>query len=288
MAVNLSVRAENPLGQLLTGHFQAEKGHRKSHVGDNMFSDIEGQGGLAHCGPGGEDDHIPLLQSAEHLVELGERSGQAGDPGAVILLDLLEDLLEKLLEGHGLRGNLHSGDLENAALGFFEDFLGVFFGLVSAGDNLGRGGNEFAQQGKVANDVGVIDGVGTVRDALDNSQEVGDAADLLQLGPAVELFAQEDQVEGLLVIVKLANDVENGLVVGEVKTVAVDDLNDLADLIAVEDHRSQQTSLGVQRLGRQAFGINGRGFDIGIGHANVLSVRPAVLDSPKSQSEQAS
>jgi hypothetical protein len=67
-------------------------------------------------------------------------------------------------------------------------------------------------------------------------------------------------------------------VVPEVKTIAVDDLNDLTNLIVVEDHRPEQTSLSIQGLGRQTFRINPRGtFVIGIGHASVLSVRPEIF-----------
>jgi hypothetical protein len=72
-------------------------------------------------------------------------------------------------------------ELEDLVLGLVEKALDVGRRLVALQRDLGRRGDQRAQDRLVLHDAGVIGDVGGGRDALGQLRQVGRAADLLQL-----------------------------------------------------------------------------------------------------------
>ena len=50
-----------------------------------VLRDVDGPGGLAHGGAGGNDDEFGVLEAARHLVELDVVGGEAGDFPALLV-----------------------------------------------------------------------------------------------------------------------------------------------------------------------------------------------------------
>ena len=68
-----------------------EDGDRLLVLDGDVLGDVHRQRGLAHAGPGGDDEHLGAVQAVGHFVEFGETGGQAGD-GAAALVEFLDGL----------------------------------------------------------------------------------------------------------------------------------------------------------------------------------------------------
>ena len=69
-------------GQLLPAHLQGEEDHGFAGELARVEQDVQGQGGLAHAGAGGQQNQVGLVQAGDGRVHIGQAGGQAGD-GAV-------------------------------------------------------------------------------------------------------------------------------------------------------------------------------------------------------------
>ena len=78
-------RRQQPLDQLVAAHLQAEHRDREVLHQRGVLGDAEREGGLAHAGTGGDDDHVARLQTADDAVEVDEAGGDADHPAAALL-----------------------------------------------------------------------------------------------------------------------------------------------------------------------------------------------------------
>ena len=141
--------AEHALGQLLLAHFQREDGAGQAGVGGDVLDDVHGEGGFAHGGAGGDDDHLAVLQAVEHVVEFEEAGLQAA---AVLVLDGLEDLVQHgLHRRHGL-ADFFLGDVEDAFFGVVEHDVGLLVRGVGVAENFVAGGDELPEHDLFADD----------------------------------------------------------------------------------------------------------------------------------------
>ncbi len=120
VGVDAGLRAQHAVQQGFLGHFQRKDGDAFAAQDSGVLGDVDGEGGFAHRGTGGDDDQVGLLQAAGHVVEIGVVSLKAGDASAA--LKELVEIAAKGLHGDGLDiGELLSaallGDVEDAGFG---------------------------------------------------------------------------------------------------------------------------------------------------------------------------
>ena len=63
-------RRENPQGQLFLTHFQGEQSHRLLFANGHVFRNVQGQTGLTHARPAGDDHEIPGIQPTGDVIEV--------------------------------------------------------------------------------------------------------------------------------------------------------------------------------------------------------------------------
>ena len=84
----------------------------KSGIGGDVLDDVHGEGGFAHAGPGGDDDHFAVLQAVEHVVELEE----AGfDAALAAVFDHFEDFVQHIFHRDELAADFFLGDFEDVS-----------------------------------------------------------------------------------------------------------------------------------------------------------------------------
>ena len=123
---------------------------------------IERKTGLAHRSPGGEDDQVGSLKTAQELVEIHVTSRDAVAGGFAVLerFDLLHVFGEHVLEGAEVAGHPFFGDAVDQLLGFFErDFRGQVVTVGDLGDRL-RLGDQLAHDRGALDDSSVMLDVG--------------------------------------------------------------------------------------------------------------------------------
>ena len=82
LVVNKALAGDEAEGQLFPAHFKGEEGHFFSRFFARVQQNIQGHGGLAHAGPGGQQDEVGFVQSGDGSVQILQTGGQAGN-GAV-------------------------------------------------------------------------------------------------------------------------------------------------------------------------------------------------------------
>ena len=108
------------------------------------------------------------------------------------------------------------------------------------------GVDELAQHGLVAHQLGVVLRVGRIGHGLGDLEQVINPAHVIEHFLIVEPVLDLHDVDRLVMIVEKNEGVEDGAVFAEVKIAGVaDDLDDIADDPAVEDHRAEQGALGL-------------------------------------------
>ena len=122
----------------------------------------QGEGGLAHAGPGPDDDQAGGLQAGQALVEVEEAGGDAGDRLAPVVegLEAVEGASQQLVEGSQGVGDPAFGHLEDHGLGPVDRFADVLGDAVAHLGDLAGDADEAAQQGVLLDDAGVAGGVG--------------------------------------------------------------------------------------------------------------------------------
>ena len=90
-----------------------------------MLGNIDGQGSLAHRGPGSQNDQVASLKASSQAIEVIKAAGNSGHIVRVVrhLLDPVHEFHHQRL--HGLESLLGAGtffaDIEDFLLGFVED-----------------------------------------------------------------------------------------------------------------------------------------------------------------------
>ena len=63
VGVDLGLRAQEALDELLLGHLEAEHQHALPVLDARVLGDVEREGRLAHGGPPGDDDEVARLET---------------------------------------------------------------------------------------------------------------------------------------------------------------------------------------------------------------------------------
>ena len=125
--------------------------------------DVDGQGALAHGGPGPQDHHVGPLQPAQVLVQVGEpghhrhprNQPRVGGGGL-----LLEELVVELPEGDEAPSGPAAPHSEEGVLGLADGGVQVVGVVVSQGGDARAGVYQFAHGGGAGDGLGVVLGVG--------------------------------------------------------------------------------------------------------------------------------
>ena len=238
-----------------------DRGHRA--IGKYDF--CIGAEAFSHRRPGRQDDQIGRLQAGGEFVEVGEPGGQAGDV-ALVFVAFLQDL-EGVLHGVAQADEVGAaaaallGDLEHPHLGGRQHFLAVAaLGLEAVVDDFGAGFDQLPQHGLLAHDFGVGADVGGRGRGAGQFDQVTGAADLFAERIGLEPLAQGDRVEGFVLFAQLADGAVDEPVVTPVEVVFGEEVADAVERIGGQHEPAQHGLFGLDRLGRQAKGV-----DLGVG-----------------------
>jgi hypothetical protein len=234
------------LGELLFGHFQGEDDAGEVVVGGDGLDHVHSEGGFAHGGSGGDDDHFAVLEAVEHVVEVEEAGFEAA---LAAVFDHFEDFMEDAFEGDDGAADFFLGDFEDAFFGLIDDEVGLFVWGVGVAEDVVGGGDELAEEEFFTDDAGVVDGVGGGGDGVEDLGEVGDAADFVEELAFGEFLAEDDGVDGSVLFVEFEEDVEDDLVVGLEEGVAIDEGDDVADGLFIEHHGGEEAHFGFEGVG---------------------------------------
>ena len=125
---------------------------------------------------------------------------------------------------------------------------------VTFADDLGGALDQLAADRFLADELGVIPGVGRVGHAIGDLEEHLVAADLLELIAAGQLVGQRHGVHALAGTVQLADCAIDDLVRVPVKIVGSQELGDLMENFVVQQDSAQQPAFGLEVLWRQVVG----------------------------------
>ena len=123
---------------------------------------------FAHAGPGGQDHQLGIVQAAGQLVEIDEAGFNAA-VGVLMLhagIDAGQRFVQHVADRADLRVALGVEDAEDALLGPGQHLAGVDAGFVRLLDDVGAGVDQRAEHRLVADDAGVVLGVGGGGDFL--------------------------------------------------------------------------------------------------------------------------
>src|ERR1700733_10945325 len=84
MGVDDGARAQKALEQSFLRHFERKDTYGFLVVDGGIFRDVHHERSLAHRGPRRQNHQIGLLESARHLIEVGEMRFEAGNSLATL------------------------------------------------------------------------------------------------------------------------------------------------------------------------------------------------------------
>ena len=243
---------KEPLGQLLLAHLQGEDGHRLARLFGHVAGDVQGKGGLAHAGAGGDEDKVRLVQPGDHGVQ---QLIPGGEP-QVILPVLPADALEVVVGLHQHLGQGEDGahlpplaDVVDALLGKLQQFHGVGLGVEGVVHHLPAGGDEAAQVVLFLDDGGVGPHVGGGGHHLGQLGQVDLGVlrgfeDLLPPG----VLQHRHHVDGPAHGEHLDHHGEQLLVLGPVEILRLQQFHHRRDAARVQQQRPQDALLRLQAV----------------------------------------
>ena len=204
--------------------------------------------GLAHTGPGRDDDHLSGMQSVGELVEFHEAGrhtlGDATLRGDGV--DLVHRGLQQLFERHEILGGAPLGDVVDLGLSTVDDVVDV--GAVGTGvavlHDPGARLHQPAQQRLLADDPGVVPGVRGGRHRRDQGVQIGRAAHPAQQPAPVQFGGDGDRVGGLTAAVEVEDRVVDELVGRAVEVAGTQSLEDVGDGVLAEQHAAEHGLFG--------------------------------------------
>ena len=241
--------------QLLLAHLQGED-HRGNlflvvGIGAGILGDVQGQGGLAHGGAGGDDDQVARLETGGHVVQIHIAGGDAGDMLLAVVqgFEDVEGFLEDRLHRHVLGAQLVLGDLVDLLLGHVQQLVDIGLLVVAPGDDLGGHADQPAVDGLFLHDLAVVGDVGRRGDIVHQGGQVGRPAHLIQFTLLSEHVGHGDQVARFALVREAHHGLEDLAVAFPVEVVRRQNLQHPVDGVVVDQDAAQDGHLGFQALG---------------------------------------
>ena len=255
VGVHAGLRAQHAVEQGFLRHFQREDGDAFAALDGGVFGDVDGEGGFAHGGTGGDDDEVGLLQAAGHVVEIGVVSFQAGDASAA-----LEELVEIAAEGlHGDGADVGEllpaallGEVEDAGFGGVDDLGGGAGLLQGLGDDGVGGVDEAAQHRFVAHDADVVLQRGAARHAVGERGQVAGAADGVEFLVAQQLLGEGDDVDGAVGLGEIGDALVDAAMGVEEKVLGLEGREGFVLQGVIEQNGAEDGALGFRTGGKTA------------------------------------
>ena len=144
------------------------------------------------------------------------------------------------------------GDIQQHLLGAVDDFLGVLGRVVGKGRDLRGRQNHLAQRGVAVEHLHVAAPAEKGKRVVGKAQQVGAAANLLQLAGALEVVGKGDAVHRLVAVEHLAHGQEDGLVGRKVEVIRRQLDEALLKRVRRDHHRGEHRRLRLAVLWHDA------------------------------------
>ena len=245
LGVDQAFRAEQPLHELVLGHFQGEHRDRRVVLDGGVLDDVQRERRFAHGWARGEDDEIRPLEARGVAIEIDEAAGDSGQRTRprLELLDALHRRPDELLDADELFGAAELRHLEDAVLGVVEHFPGGAVAFVDVLDDAGRRFDETAHHRLVAHDLGVIVDVCGRRHDVDQGGDVLHAAGPVEIAAALQLALQRDGIDHVAALGEREHRPIQQAMALLVEHRVVQDFGRLERRILVQHHRAQNRLL---------------------------------------------
>ena len=216
-----------------------------------MQQDVQGEGGLAHAGAGGQQDQVGFVQTGDGRVHVGQAGGQAGDrlfaggqlvEALVHVEDDAGDVLQAL-------GGAALPDGVDALLGGLQHLAGGAGALLDHGGQVSRGLGDAPQQGLVLDDGGILLYVGRRRRDLHQLENIVAGGVFVIYPVQAHVLQHRHRVDGL-------GEIEHGIdglidlpVLPQIEVLAFQGFDDLRHAAGVNEHGAQHALLGLHAVG---------------------------------------
>ena len=216
-----------------------------------MEQDVQGEGGLAHARPGGQEDELPPVKAGEGAVQVPEPCGHAGDVavGHGQLLEAVKHVHQDLGQGFQPLGDPALADGIDPLLRQIQHGLAGLSPLLDQGGEFPGGLRNAAEEGLVLDDADILLHIGRGGGDLHELEQVVPGGVLIIDPPLLHLVQHRHRVNG-------GGEVEHGvdglvnLPVGfQVEILRVQGLNDIGDAPGVNEHGAQNRLLGLHTVG---------------------------------------
>ena len=252
--IDPGLEAEQPLRDLLLGHFEAEDRHPFPGLDRGVAGHAQGQRRLADARTRREDDEIPRLQAGCQVVEIGKACVDPGDCGVAVVgpLDLLDGSVQDRLDAFEAARKPPFREGEDPLLRPVEELVHLGPALEGPVRNQRRGLDQGAAQSPVEDDVCVVNDVGRGGDLRRQGRQVDQAPHLLDLAPFLELLADGELVDSLAAIEEGDHGRKDPGVRVVVEAALVENLDGAPDRPLIDQHGADDRLLDVDGLRRQA------------------------------------
>ena len=196
--VHKALAGDQPQSQLLLVHFQGEKGHLLVGFFACVQQDIQGHGGLAHAGAGGQKDQVGVVQAGERPVQVPQAGLQAGD-GAVAggqLLQAVVDVDDDVGNGGQSLDGAALPDGVDALLRRVQKGLAGFGPLLDHVDQLLRGLQKLPQEGLVLDDLDVKAHIGGGGGVSHELEQIRPGLVVRVIAVLLQILQHRDRVDG--------------------------------------------------------------------------------------------
>ena len=212
---------------------------------------------LAHGGTCRQNHQIPRLKTRRHPVQIVKSGRYASDVVRVLrhLLDTVQQVNHQRF--HRLEAFLHAraffADLEDLLLGLVQHlFHRHALGIEGARGDFVAGGNQLAQDGALAHDLGVAADVAGARHVLCQLVQIDQAANLAVLAHGLQGLKHGDHVGRARTIDQLADGLEHQLVLVAVEITRHQQVGDTVPGIVVQQQATQHAGFGLVGMRRHA------------------------------------
>ncbi len=212
---------------------------------------IQCKGGLAHAGPGGQQNQVRLVQARDLLVHGRKACGQARQVVVALahLSQAVQHLRQHLPQGHHVLGALAPADSVDLLLRRLQDFGGLAHALLHHGGDLGSGLGHAPQQRLVPDDGRVLHHIGAGGGDLHQLGQIRTGGILVVGARLLHLLTDGNAVDGFGIGEHGVDGLKNLPVLPEVKIRRPELVHHILDAIRVDEHGAQDSLLPLQRVG---------------------------------------